>query len=169
MRTARWNDSDVAVKHLLTDGLRRDDIRNLRKEIRIHSSLRYDHVIQLYAACTIAPHLCMVVELARGGSLWQYLHSTREPLTHGQQAAFLYDIARGMSFLHKKGILHRDLKSANVLMFANDRLKLCDFGLSKVKEESASRSKGGAVGTIQWLSPEEMDDDPANELTDVYR
>eukprot|EP00752_Nemacystus_decipiens_P017025 g15243.t1 len=168
VRTAKWNESDVAVKHLLADGLRREDIRALRKEIRIHASLRFDHVIQLYAASTIAPHLCMVVELASGGSLWQYLHSTREPLPHAQQTAFLYDIARGMSFLHKKGILHRDLKSANVLVFANHRLKLCDFGLSRIKEESSSRSKAGAVGTFQWLSPEEMDDGPANELTDVY-
>lgn len=167
VRTAKWNESEVAVKHLLANGLHRDDIRALRKEIRIHSNLHFDHVVQLYAASTIAPHLCMVVEFASGGSLRQYLHSTRESLAHALQTALLFDIARGMSFLHKKGILHRDLKSANVLVFANHRLKLCDFGLSKIKEESSSR--GGAIGTPQWMSPEEMDDSAANELTDVYR
>ena len=156
------------MKHLLSRGLHRDTVRALRKELRLHSSLHFDHVVQLYAASTIAPHLCLVVELASQGSLWQHLRSSSEPLAHGLQAAFLHDIARGMSFLHAKGVLHRDLKSANVLMFASGRLKLCDFGLSKVKTESSSRSKG-AVGTAQWMSPEEMDESPANELTDVYR
>ncbi|CAN0096500.1 unnamed protein product [Ectocarpus sp. 12 AP-2014] len=168
VRTAKWNGADVAVKHLLASGLPRDSVRALRKEIRLHSSLHFDFVTPLYAASTIPPHLCLVVELAEGGSLQQYLYSTSEPLAHALQTAFLYDIARGMSFLHVRGILHRDLKSANVLMFANGRLKLCDFGLSKVKTDVSSRSKQGAVGTTQWMSPEEMDESPANELTDVY-
>ncbi|CAM9527608.1 unnamed protein product [Sphacelaria rigidula] len=169
VRTAKWKGADVAVKKLLSSGLQRDHIRALREEIRLHSSLQHDFVTPLYAASTILPHLCLVVELASGGSLQQYLHFTSEPLTHGLQAALLYDVARGMSFLHAKGILHRNLKSANVLMFANGRLKLCDFGLSKTKTDLSSRSIRGAVGTTQWMSPEEMDDSPANELTDVYR
>ncbi|CBJ28561.1 conserved unknown protein [Ectocarpus siliculosus] len=149
VRTVKWNGSDVAVKRLLADGLDRDDVRALRKEVRIHANLRFDHVVQLYAASTIPPHLCLVVELASGGSLRQYLRSTNEPLAHALQTAFLFDIARGMWFLNKKGTLHRDLKSANVLIFANGRLKLCDFGLSKIMAESSSRSIQGAVGAEQ--------------------
>ena len=169
VRTARWNGAAVAVKHLLVHGLHDESVRALRKEVRLHSSLHFDHVVQLYAASTIPPHLCLIVELASGGSLWDYLHSASEPLPHALQTAFVYDIARGMSFLHTKGVLHRDLKSANVLVFDSHRLKLCDFGLSKIKAESSSRSKRGAVGTAAWMSPEEMDESPANELTDVYR
>ncbi|CAM9139464.1 unnamed protein product [Ectocarpus sp. 4 AP-2014] len=168
VRTAKWNGSDVAVKSLLADGLNRDDVRAIRKEVRIHANLHFDHVVQLYAASTIAPRLCLVVELASGGSLRQYLRLTNEPLAHALQTAFLFDIARGMWFLHKKGILHRDLKSANVLIFANGRLKLCDFGLSKIMAESSSRSIQGAVGAEQWMSPEEMKESAANEGTDVY-
>lgn len=167
VRTAKWNGVNVAVKHLLVHDIHSDTVRALRKEIRLHSSLHFDHVVQLYAASTIPPNLCLVIELASGGSLWEYLRSTSEPLSHALQTAFLYDIARGMSFLHTKGVLHRDLKSPKVLVFENRRLK--DLGLSKIKAESSSRSKGGAVGTAQWMSPEEMDESPANELTDVYR
>ncbi|CAN0534157.1 unnamed protein product, partial [Ectocarpus sp. 12 AP-2014] len=168
VRTAKWNGADVAVKHLLASGIHRDSVRDLRKEIRLHSSLSFDFVTPLYAASTIIPHLCLVVELASGGSLQQYLHSAIDPLGHALQAAFLYDIARGMTFLHGKGILHRDLKSANVLMFTNGRLKLCDFGLSKVKTDLSSRSTRGAVGTTQWMSPEVIGGSSANEVTDVY-
>ena len=158
---------DVAVKQLLPGRLTRNDIRALRKEVRIHSDLRFAHVVQLYAAATVAPNLCLVTELASGGSLQKCLHSTTEPLPHALQTGFLFDIARGMSFLHSRGILHRDLKSANVLMFDNARLKLCDFGLSKIKTESSI--SGGAAGTVPWMAPEVMSENPANELTDVYR
>ncbi|CAN0355048.1 unnamed protein product, partial [Ectocarpus sp. 13 AM-2016] len=152
VRTAKWNGSDVAVKRLLADGLDRDDVRALRKEVCIHANLHFDHVVQLYAAYTIAPNLCLVVEFASEGSLRQYLSSTNEPLAHALQTAFLFDIARGMWYLHKKGIWHRDLKSANVLIFANGRLKLCDFGLSKIMAESSKRSIQGAVGAEQWIA-----------------
>ncbi|CAM9809672.1 unnamed protein product, partial [Ectocarpus sp. 12 AP-2014] len=167
VKTAKWNGSDVAVKYL-REGDNRDLIRAIRKEIRIHASLHFDHVVQLYAASTIAPNLCMVMEYASEGSLWQHLHSSRKPLAYPLQAAFLFDIARGLMFLHNKGILHRDLKSANVLVFANRRLKLCDFGLSKVVEESSSRSKRWPVGTTPWMSPEEINGSAATQLTDVY-
>ena len=168
--TAKWRGADVAVKHLLSTGVQRDTLRDLRKGIRLHSSLNFDFVARFYAASTTRPHLCLVVELARGGSLQQYLHSGREPLPHDLQVAFLYDVARGMWFLHDKGVFHRDLKSANVLIFANGRLKICDFGLSKVKTDLSSSAPSGVVGTIHWMSPElNMHKSPANEQTDIYR
>jgi len=169
VHTAQYNGADVAVKHLQAHGLHDDTLRALRKEVRVHSRLQFDHVVQLYAASTTPPNLCLVTELASRGSLWDYLHLSSVPLAHPLQTAFLFDIARGMRFLHRNNIFHRDLKSANVLMFDNLRLKLCDFGLSKIKTEASSRSKAGPVGTAAWMSPEEMDGDPADELTDVYR
>lgn len=140
MRTAKWNGAEVAVKHLLASGVQRDLVHALRKEVRFHYSLHFDFVTPLCAASTICPHLCLVVEFASGGSLQQYSHSASGPIAHALQPAFLYDIARGMSLLHSKRILHRDLKSANCLMFPNGRLKLCDFGMSKVKTDFSSTS-----------------------------
>ncbi|CAM9801073.1 unnamed protein product, partial [Ectocarpus fasciculatus] len=116
VRTAKWGGDEVAVKRLYgSPRLPLDSVRALRRELRVHASLHFGFVAPLYAASTIGPHLCLVVELASRGSLQQYLDSASEPLEHALQTAFLYDIARGMSFLHMRGIMHRDLKSANVL------------------------------------------------------
>eukprot|EP00903_Cladosiphon_okamuranus_P009442 g9002.t1 len=167
VRTAKWKGADVAVKHL-SGGLRKDSVHALRKEVRVHSRLHFDFVALLYAASTTPPNLCLVLELASGGSLQQYLYESSEPLSHALQAAFLYDVARGMWFLHDRDILHRDLKSANALVCANGRLKLCDFGLSKVKTDLSTMSRSRTVGTSQWMAPEVMKERPANERTDVY-
>lgn len=169
VRTAKWKGKDIAVKHLVVSGLKIDAVHALREEIRLHSSLHFKFLAPIYAASTIRPHLCLVMERAPGGSLHEYLHLTSKPLAFALQVAFLYDIARGMLFLHTKGILHRNLKSANVLMFPNSRLKLCDFGLSKIKTDIVARSTHSAVWTTEWMSPEEMDDSPATEQTDLYR
>lgn len=168
VRTAKWKGADVAVKHLKCKGLHGDVVRALRKEVRVHSSLRFDFIVPLYAASTIIPNLCLVMELARE-SLHTFLSSGSEPLEHARQVALLLDVAKGMDFLHGKGILHRDLKSSNVLMFASGRLKLSDFGLSKIKTDISSMSSQWGVGSSRYMSPEEMDSSPASELTDVYR
>lgn len=169
VRMARWRESVVAVKYLTSASGSRDLIRSLRKEITVHQRLRYDFVVNLYGASTVKPHLCLVMELSRKGSLQDLLRSSEKPLAHALQVAFLYDIARGMLFLHKSGILHRDLKSANVLVFDNHRLKLCDFGMAKVKGSSTTTVSSSGAGTVQWTSPEEFEGGSGTELTDVYR
>lgn len=166
VRTARWRGAHVAVKDLTSNGIDSDDIRSLRKEMRLHASLHFEFVVHLYAASTVRPNFCLVMECAAEGSLERYLRSEKMPLAHPRQVAFLRDVACGMWFLHGKKILHRDLKSANVLIFAGFRLKLCDFGLSKIKNSSSTANRG-SVGTLQWMSPEEMNGKPATEQTDV--
>eukprot|EP00903_Cladosiphon_okamuranus_P019878 g18271.t1 len=164
-----WDDQDAADRLEDIETLK-DDVKRERR-YSTDNRAEYTRAVKLYAASTIAPNLCMVMEYAREGSLWQFLHSSRKPLTHAMQTAFLFDIARGMAYLHMKGILHRDLKSANMLLFSNRRLKLRDFVLSKIKAESSSGSSRGAVGTGPWMSPEEMNSttgSAAPELTDVY-
>lgn len=164
-----WRGSRVAVKMIHSRGTNRESmVHELRREAAVHQDLQYAFIVQLFGACTKGDILGLVMELAPGGSLGEYLLNSSEPLDNALQVAFLYDIARGMSFLHDEGILHRDLKSANVLMFEKSRLKLCDFGLAKVKEESSGLT---GVGTAQWMAPELLMSKPgsSSEQSDVYR
>ena len=169
VRTAKWRGADVAVKKLMATGVRRDAIRSLRKDLKLHCSLNHKFLVRLYAASTVKPELCLVMELARGGSLLSYLRAGNEPLKDALQVSFLYDIARGMQFLHSKSILHGDLRSTNVLVSSNDHLKLSDFGLLSTKKEISNLLDHGIGGRARWMSPEEINGNPPSELTDVYR
>lgn len=103
------------------------------------------------------------------GNLRDYLHRLDKPLSYAMQAALLYDIARGMKYLHDMNVLHRDLKSANVLVFTNDRLKLCDFGLAKLKGDGATITSHRGIGTVQWMPPEAFNGKTSTPQGDVYR
>ncbi|CAM9209981.1 unnamed protein product [Discosporangium mesarthrocarpum] len=171
---ATWFGTKVAVKklNLHPENLTKQNIDNLRKEIRLHQSLQFEFVIQMYGACSVRPNLYLVTQLAPFGSLYAFLHSSksmpREEITLEEKVAMLHDIARGMQFLHSKGILHRDLKSSNVLIFENRRLKVCDFGIARVKELSCPTGVADNVGQTAWVAPEVLDDEEPTERSDIY-
>lgn len=167
----KWREGRVAVKEIHFHGGDTDKaIRELRREVRVHNMLRHPFIIQLLAASTRGPKFCLVMELATGGNLSDFLRKRfGRRLCHALQVAFLKDIAIGMNFLHDEGILHRDLKSANVLVCERHQLKLCDFGLAKIKAENSS--KVTRVGTAPWMAPEVLRGPGGNstEQSDVYR
>ncbi len=93
-------------------------------------------------------------EFAEKGSLHHYLHDSSKPaLDFAGILRWTLDIAQGVHYLHSEApnhpILHRDLKSRNVVIFDNDVCKLCDFGTSKPKSNNTSV---GFVGTAPWMS-----------------
>jgi serine/threonine protein kinase len=91
------------------------------------------------------------MEYMSGGSLFNALHSKQE-INWPTRYRITADIAKGLAFLHESKILHRDLKSFNVLLSEDWHAKLTDFGLSKIKTETASTSTVGSKGTcVGWL------------------
>lgn len=166
-RPARWRDRPVALK-ILADyhGVSHSTIRALREKARAHQELSSPFIVKLHGACTLAPHLCFIVEYAWKGSLAGFLHDSPESLPYPLQLAFLLDIAQGMRVLHERGILHRDLKSTNVLLSDKYQLKLCDFALADVMAECVRPTM---AGTAAWMAPEELESFGATKKTDLYR
>jgi serine/threonine protein kinase len=108
------------------------------------------------------------MEYVEHGSLFDILHRSRGQLTVEQTLGFARDIAEGMSFLHASGVLHRDLKSANILVDGASRPKICDFGLSQEEQSQASMAEPSAHGTIAWAAPEVLHAKECTKASDVF-
>lgn len=150
----------VAIKELkvaLTDKA----MQEFKQESAMMVQLRHDNVVSLVGICIEPGNYCMVMPFMEKGALYGALHSGDRKLDDwGMKVQIALDMVQGLNFLHKHNptILHRDLKSLNVLLDRKYAAKLADFGLSAVKTESSSQSKGeGAkkgVGTLRWKAPE---------------
>ncbi|XP_017278071.1 mitogen-activated protein kinase kinase kinase 20 [Kryptolebias marmoratus] len=158
---ARWisQDKEVAVKKLL----------KIENEAEILSVLSHRNIIQFYGAIDEAPNYGIVTEYAGGGSLYDYLSSDKsEEMDIGQIMGWAAEIARGMHYLHSEApvkVIHRDLKSRNVVLAADKILKICDFGASKFLSHTTHMS---LVGTFPWMAPEVIQSLPVSETCDTF-
>nr|XP_046260269.1 mitogen-activated protein kinase kinase kinase 20 isoform X2 [Scatophagus argus] len=158
---ARWisQDKEVAVKKLL----------KIENEAAILSVLSHRNIIQFYGAIVEAPNYGIVTEYASGGSLYDYLSSAEsEEMYMGQIMTWAAEIARGMHYLHSEApfkVIHRDLKSRNVVLAADKVLKICDFGASKFLTHTTHMS---LVGTFPWMAPEVIQSLPVSETCDTF-
>ena len=162
---ALWQGATVAVKQLLGQ-LTPDLIDEFQRETAVHASLRHPNIILLYGICIEATKCAMVMEFMANGSLYDVLKNPAE-LPWSRRLSLALEITAGLVYLQGKQIIHRDLKSLNILVDDRMHAKVSDFGLSKIKLTTASMTKGGG-GTTQWEAPELFDEAPNSPATDVY-
>ncbi|MED6125017.1 hypothetical protein PIB30_064517 [Stylosanthes scabra] len=111
---------------------------------------------------------CVVVEFLPGGTLKQYLiKNRRRKLAYKIVVQLALDLARGLSYLHSKRIVHRDVKTENMLLDTSRKLKIADFGVARVEALNPS-DMTGETGTLGYMAPEVLDGKPYNRRCDVY-
>lgn len=165
VREALWQGTQVAVKQLIGQ-LTPDLIEEFKREIDVHARLRHPNITALYGICIEATRYAMVMEFMASGSLYDVLRNPAE-LPWSMRLSLALDLSSGLLYLHGQHIIHRDLKSLNILVDGQMRAKVSDFGLSKIKITTASMTKG-AGGTPHWMAPELFDDAANSEASDVY-
>ena len=167
----------VAVKLFRADA---DDLEHTRRqgqEIRILAGMSHHSLVTLFDAGAdlsdpAAPLSYLVMELVRGPDLRG--RAALGPLSAAHMAVIGHDLADGLSYIHHHGIVHRDVKPANILLvdYSNDdrrpRAKLSDFGVAIVTGNGPVADDGGTSGTPAYLSPEQAAGEPAGPLSDVY-
>lgn len=164
-----WNASDVAVKVYFGNGYAEETLRNHKKEVDIMKRLRHPNVLLFMGAIYSQERHAIVTELLPRGSLFRTLHKNNQTLDIKRHLRMALDVARGMNYLHHRNppIVHRDLKSSNLLVDKNWNVKVGDFGLSKLKDATLLTTKSGR-GTPQWMAPEVLRSEPSNEKSDVF-
>ncbi|GJT19300.1 PAS domain-containing protein tyrosine kinase family protein [Tanacetum coccineum] len=166
---AMWNGSDVALKLLSKQEYSHDLILAFRLEVSLMKRLRHPNVLLFMGTVTSPERLCIVTEFLRCGSLFHLLHRSTVRLDWKHRVQIAVDIARGMNYLHRclPPIIHCDLKSSNLRVDQNWKVKIGDFGLCRIKHESYVTIKEG-TGTPEWTAPEVILNEQADEKSDVY-
>ncbi|XP_004296242.1 PREDICTED: uncharacterized protein LOC101312816 [Fragaria vesca subsp. vesca] len=164
-----WDGSDVAVKVFFKQEYPDDVLLSFRQEVSLMKRLQHPNILLFMGAVTSPQHLCIVTEFLPRGSLFQLLQKNKSKLDWRRRVQMALDIARGMNYLHhfRPPIIHRDLKSSNLLVDKNWTVKVGDFGLSRLKHETYLFTKTGK-GTPQWMAPEVLCNEFSDEKSDVY-
>jgi tRNA A-37 threonylcarbamoyl transferase component Bud32 len=158
---------EVAVKVLKTPkNENHDDVkREFQQELSTLRKVHHKNVIQLIGAITKGPMLCLVTEFMHGGSMLSFLHK-HAPLRLSQIVKYSTGVALGLDYLHKINIVHRDVKTANLLMDENDVVKIADFGVARVMANDGVMT--AETGTYRWMAPEVIAHQVYNHKCDVY-
>jgi hypothetical protein len=167
-----WHGTPVAVKTLFAfqgtkDGAARAALEEFGKEIAVMSHLRHPNVILFLGACFDSEHHCIVTEYMPQGNVFAMLgNATQSSLPWQKRLKIARDAALGMAYLHsfKPPVIHRDLKTQNLLVDNAWRVKVADFGLSRVLQDD----KMSRIGTPQWAAPEVIREEVYTEAADVY-
>ncbi len=154
-----------AIKKLLIKDPSQEAVSEFKKELIIMAKLQSDNIVQLDGYC-IKPEYCLIMELMVNGSLYKLLHSDAE-LSWVIRYKIIDHIVRGIAYLHANNVIHRDLKSLNILLGKDYDTKIADFGVSKIKSET-SASTTSVVGTVNWLAPEVIDGKGCSKASDMY-
>ncbi|KAL2341349.1 hypothetical protein Fmac_009289 [Flemingia macrophylla] len=136
-------------------------------EVALLSRLFHHNIVQFIAACKKPPVYCIITEYMSQGTLRMYLNK-KEPYSLSIETILRLslDISRGMEYLHSQGVIHRDLKSSNLLLNDEMRVKVADFGTSCL--ETRCRKSKGNSGTYRWMAPEMVKEKPYTRKVDVY-
>lgn len=179
---AKWNETLVAVKILSSIGPAEDEsnltlsnpvLSGLAKESNMMAALRHPNVVSFLGVCLEPP--CIVTEFCARGSLTDVLRGAKATpakaslLDWSRRLNMALDAAKGMLYLHNHAppIIHRDLKSPNLLVDKHWRVKVSDFNLSKLLDDSTVMSSMAATNP-RWLAPEILGGNNATFSSDVY-
>nr|XP_033931673.1 mitogen-activated protein kinase kinase kinase 7 isoform X2 [Pseudochaenichthys georgianus] len=161
---AKWKGKDVAIKTIESESERKAFIVELRQLSRVN----HPNIVKLYGSCNNP--VCLVMEYAEGGSLYNVLHGA-EPLpyyTASHAMSWCFQCSQGVAYLHgmkPKALIHRDLKPPNLLLVAGGTvLKICDFGTACDIQTHMTNNKGSAA----WMAPEVFEGSNYSEKCDVF-
>lgn len=159
---------EVAIKVLKTgEKASQEEVhREFAQELSILRKVRHKNIVQLIGAMTKPPRLCLVTEFMKGGSALQFLHK-HAPLKLPQLLKLSLGVALGMDYLHKVNVVHRDLKTANLLMDENEVVKVADFGVARVKSTDGTPMTA-ETGTYRWMAPEVIAHQHYTHKCDVF-
>ncbi len=136
------------------------------REIRVQASLRHPNIAELRTAVRVGDHALMILELIEGESIAAKLKLGRLPF----EIAFrvIDDILGALAYAHQHGVVHRDIKPDNIMVTSRGQTKLTDFGIARAASEDRITQTNVAVGSLNYMAPEQIRSNAVDERSDLY-
>jgi serine/threonine protein kinase/tetratricopeptide (TPR) repeat protein len=150
-------------KHLLCDESAKTRFVN---EAKAASALNHTNITTIYEIDEVEGECFICMEYVEGKSIKELIKE--KTLTIEEILKITIQIAEGLNAAHKKGIVHRDIKSDNIMLTPEDLVKIMDFGLAKLKGVSKLTKTGSTLGTIQYMSPEQAQGIEIDQRSDIF-
>jgi len=160
-----FHETEVAIKVIKFVSMR-DMEKSLIEEASLMVKLRHPHIVLFMGACIKPPDLFIVTEFMANGSVRELLDKKEVQLEHEHIRRMSVDSCKGMSYLHSRKIIHRDLKTHNLLVDRFWNVKVADFGLSRAMGDVDGTMT--ACGTPSWAAPEVLRRDHYSYKADIY-
>ena len=162
----------VAIKTIKVDSLsdQAADEYEVRFRTEAHSAARLQHpnIVSVYDSDRDGDVAFLVLEFVEGYDLKHHLDQG-EVFTLAQTLGIMSDLLSALAYAHKQKIVHRDVKPANLLVQASGRIKLADFGVARIQDSGdATRTQGSIVGTLKYMSPEQLEGRPIDARADLF-
>lgn len=170
-RAINWNTMQmIAVKQIQLEGLKTEEIAQLVHEVDLVKRLSHPNIIKYEGMVRDSPRntLSMVLEYAQNGSLEQMLEEFGK-LNEKLVASYVIQVLEGLNYLHHNGIMHCNLKAANILMTQSGEVKLSDFGISLYLRAIEHVDKPEGVSCMpNWVAPEVIELRPLSTKSDIW-
>jgi len=161
-------DRSVAVKVMHREMSEQEDqLQRFRQEARAVAKLSHPNVVAVIDAGEDGGHPYIVFEYVEGETLKQRINRVGA-LDPQEALAYAIEIARGLTVAHNRNMVHRDIKPQNVLIDAEGRAKLTDFGISRQLEQDGMTATGRVLGTTDYVAPEQAMGHPVDQRSDIY-
>lgn len=162
-------DRQVAIKRLAPQlSHNQDMLKRFLQEARLQARLPHPNVVSIFDLIENEQGIFLVMEYVAGQTARAMLGG-RERLTMAETLVIAEGVLCGLAFMHQNGVVHRDIKPSNIMVSADGRIKVTDFGIARlVEEESGLTRFGGGIGTLHYMAPELIRSGTVSFSVDIY-
>lgn len=161
----------VAIKQLRPELAKNKEIRSrFKNEASVMAHLQHPGIVALFDYVELDDDLFLIMEYVEGLELTGLLESLTAPLSIDRGKQIMLKVLSAFSYAHKNGVVHRDVKPSNIIISANDDVKVLDFGIAKLVGDSQFNltKTGTQVGTVYYMSPEQVKAKELDQRSDIY-
>ncbi|KAL3139702.1 hypothetical protein ABBQ38_004012 [Trebouxia sp. C0009 RCD-2024] len=162
----------VAIKQMSLSGISQENLQSVMGEIELLKNLNHKNIVKYLGSFKTRTHLYIILEFMENGSLASIIKPTKfGAFPESLVAVYIAQVLQGLAYLHDQGVVHRDIKGANILTTKEGLVKLADFGVAAKLgelEEANNSLRLSVVGTPYWMAPEVIEMTSVTAAADIW-